>query len=627
MNLLYFATLLFSIFLKSEDIQGMAHFRIQGKVGSPTLFNEQSPKVDPNNFFLTSKIDFEEEGKLLPLPVIHYADVSVPDPLNSCPIDDATPDLKTAIDNLKRETSAVVQSIKDATAENCAVIQDQINAVRTNVGTAVTNQFVASSAVATTGDQNVINRATQQATAVNQLFLAASNLFQNNCVQKMDRRVVVQKLIGQAITFGGLFAGGWIGIGAAAGGQIVANLPLFTLAMDEAIDALKEDEERKNRLSFLCLYRQMAKTSCMLFADKKERFINGLDLKAETGAYKTTQISIEKIEKNTPELFSDIKMLRHIQESYEKLNLLFTLNVMKAGSIETFSHIKTWCKDNSTYFIQQNSSNPKLALLHSFTFQAEENTHPPKIIESLHDLRQGCDEFLLFDYPNELGDGYAPTLRMFYDRLAKLLDYYNSIKNGQDTQLKANTAKTWESKQYFDSLKSTVSQYQDMLKGNEARNNFFDLTLHLGDTLAQDSFSKMMKRNHDKFTKHYWTSRKISRNIPVHSKAIRSNALIAMLKTCQTLDPTLACIFVDPFVTTQLQKDWVNKCVGPQSTLCRGVLRRGERAQLLLNDPHLITYFDSLCGPDKINKNSKSGIPSPVEIIAEDFAEISDSLE
>jgi hypothetical protein len=547
--------------------------RSPAKPGAPSTFDvnsEPHPSEDPA---YNAKIDFSSHE----LPLIHYADVSVPDPLQFCPIDDAEQDLKTAINNLVSQVSIEINLIKSNRATECTNLQNQMSSTQTALNSAVTNQFLSSSAIPPSATQLQINQATQQATAVNSLFLTTSSLLNNNCISRMSKKVVIQKLIGQVITVGGIFAGGWGGVAAAAGGQFFANLPIFLDRIDEAVEALKKDEARKNRISFLCLYRQMLKTSCMIYSTPQNRFINGLDITFKTGPGFTTAEEIKQIENKNPELFKDVQTLRDIDQSSKTIRTQLNQEALQKGSLEAFQSLKTLC------------SSSKLE-----EFHADANYHPRAIVDALNSIREICTNLNQFEYPKELKKAYSPSLQVFYDHLQKLIDYYNSLKSDEN-HIASYIVKTWESQQYLSSLQSSIIKYQNTSSGNLARSNYLSLVKRLGKLVGRPSFKSIMRRNHKVLTEHYRIGNEIPTDQPIHSTSIRSNALISMLKACQTLDPTLTCLYPDAQAPISTQTEWMLQCVGPKSVLCEGVIRRKEKHKLL-PDPKLRAYFNSLCG-------------------------------
>jgi hypothetical protein len=177
----------------------------------------------------------------------------------------------------------------------------------------------------------------------------------------------------------------------------------------------------------------------------------------------------------------------------------------------------------------------------------------------------------------------------------------------------------------------SVNFYQSSSIGNQSRLNYSQLTNSVGNTIVKRSFEKMMSENQsilygdwidfyleDKFE--FFIGRQLKRGFhqrpyfgkPAHDPKVRQRAVYAMLDLCQTLDPTLACLYHDNPELNALQKTWRSSCVGPKSTLCRTVHAKGGMENLI-PDAQYQDYFRSLCripAPDDSNAENMDAGPS-----------------
>ena len=512
---------------------------------------------------------------------IHLASVSTADPLQSCPIDTMPPELQLAVDQIVSKARGAISNIRDSQGDRCAALEKRLLTSQAQIGDALKYQFIASNAIASNASQVQINSQTQQAAAVNQFILTASDLLQTSCISSIDDRVVIQKLIGQITTLTGLFMGGWQGIAIAAGGQFIGNVPIFKSEIDGALELFQHYDEKKERGSFLCLFRQMKKTSCLLFSKDTDEIVNGLDMSFKSGAPQTTQQSLESYRTENPALLSDIQLLREIATSSDSLmRSLEETGVLSQGSPKVFDQVLHWCQTTKTNALTQ------LEL------------YPSVIPVALNQMTETCESLRSFLFHTYTQNDYVKVLNYFYSNLYAVSEFYQSLKKDPNSML-GKWVGTWESQKYFEGFRDSVAQYRQSSSGNQARINYLQLTESLSNAIAYSTFNTMMKKNYRIFMD--TTKRFLGFEVrapwlgPLRAYAVRQRALEAMIDLCQTFDPTLTCLYVGPPEHDSLFQEWRKRCVGPKSDLCRDTISRGER-EFLLTDLKYRKYFDSLCG-------------------------------
>ena len=512
---------------------------------------------------------------------IHLATVSAADPLQSCPIDTMPPELQLAVDQIVSKARGAISNIRDSQGDRCAALEKRLLTSQAQIGDALKYQFIASNSIASNASQVQINTQTQQAAAVNQFILTASDLLQTSCISAIDDRVVIQKLIGQITTLTGLFMGGWQGIAIAAGGQFIGNVPIFKSEIDGALELFQRYDEKKERGSFLCLFRQMKKTSCLLFSSDSDEIVNGLDLSFRTGAPQTTQQSLEGYRSENSALLDDIQLLRDISISSDSLmKSLEETGVLSQGSPKAFDQVLHWCQNTRTSSLSQIS------------------LYPQTIPLALNQITETCEALKSFLFHTYSQGDYIKVLNYFYSNLYAVSEYYQSLKK-DPTSMMGKWVGTWESQKYFEGFRQSVAQYRQSASGNQARINYLQLTESLSNAIAYSTFNSMMKKNYRILMD--TTKRLLGFEVrapwlgPLRAYAVRQRALEAMIDLCQTFDPTLACLYVGTPEHDYLFKEWKKRCVGPKSDLCRDTLKRGER-ESLLTDLKYRKYFDSLCG-------------------------------
>ncbi len=545
-----------------------------------------------------SKIQFQKDRND---PIIQYANISTSDPLSSCPLDSMPPELSLAVKELVTKVRDSVSNIKKTRGDQCSALNDRMKASQSQLSDAMKYQFIANASISASATQSLINTQTQQAGALNMLVLTASDMMQRECITSISDKVVIQKLIGQIMTITGLFMGGWQGILIASGGQLFGNIPIFRDEIDKALEVFQKYDEINERGSFLCLYRQMQKTSCLLFATEKDLIINGLDTTFKTGPAFTTEQSIEKIKEKAPDLLEDIKELREIGSSADLfLSQMKEAKDLTLQSYSLFDTLQAWC-------IQRKISELKAP-----------DAHPPFIKTAITSIQLTCNKINSFNWTvthqpetvTLLTDSYWSllTLKKYFESIrkpisSKELDVKTSkeldvktLKDADPPDLIMNPngiATTWESQKYFEQLKKSIEQYKNPLAGNSSRLNYQRLINELGNTLVKSSFTSMMKEYHSTLEGHKF----LKKTKLTHSLSVRKRALSAMIDLCRTLDPTLACLYVDGPSENPLQLQWKKNCVGPKSLLCKNALAQ-ESQDVLFDNTQTQVYFNSLCGVD-----------------------------
>lgn len=545
-----------------------------------TIQSSKPPLLETPSEFPISQIDFEKSCKGSP----RFASIAIADPVKKCPLESLPEDLASIVDQLTLRVRESVAKIKAARGSHCTALANRLTASQAQLGVALKNQYtskppIGSPATTAPSYQDSINTQTQRAGATNQLVLTVSDLVQRECLSSIDDRIVIQRLVGQIVTLGGLFWGGWQGIIAAVGGQLFGNLPIFTDEMDAVLKAFRQYDEKTERGSFLCLFRQMQKTSCSLFSKPEDTLIAGFDLTFGSGPALITLNSIEEIKKTAPKEFHDAVELHKIQKNFAPfLSLIEQQENLLNGSIEAVQELRQACTQYPPEAFQSKGS------------------HPPQLETSLTTLIATCDAFNTFRWANPTSEDFGPRQDEIFWSLLSLSSYYEQLRK-TDTEL-SKIVQTYESLVYFQNLKSTFEEYQDPAAGNQTRLTYLKLTEKLGKTIAKSSFTKLMKDNWKAMKKCSHSHRDQGPALP-----LRQRALTAMLDLCQTLDPTLTCLHVEDPTHTQLQKRWMKNCVGPKSLLCREVLDKTELGiplrEVLLIEPAYRAYFDSLCGKPK----------------------------
>jgi len=444
---------------------------------------------------------------------------------------------------------------------HCEALEKRLNAASAQVSTTLTDEIVTGGVTQT---QAEINAATHRASATNEIVLTVSDLFQAQCLGLVDDRVVIQKLLAQLLTLGGVFTGGWQGTLTATSGQFLGSLPLFPSDADKALTVFRRYEEKEERASFLCLYRQMQKTNCLLFATPEETVVDGMDITGQSGPYLITKNSIDKIKSESPAAFADVVMLSEMDRNTAAfLSIMERPGAFVDGPIEGFLALREWCFD------------------HSFTDFETTGNFSDVLRENFSGIRSTCSELKQFQWREARSPKLVQLLFNSYWQLFSLKLFYGFLKApGHESEF-SYIAETWESLKYFEGLVKSLSRIQNTSVGNQFRLNYHDLVTNLGNTLAKKSLRSLMKENQ--------ATRKASE--------ARSRALVAELDLCQTLDPTLACLYVDRPSENKLQSEWLKWCVGPKSPLCQSVEgAKGDSKNQLLPDPANRAYFDSLCG-------------------------------
>ncbi len=484
------------------------------------LLRDRVPYKKGEKGFLLSNLDFTSKGT----PIIHFADISEPDPLTSCPLETVPADLEHTISQLVNQVRDSVSKIKQTQGEHCADLKKRIESSQSQIGTAFTNQFLAVNPSGATPSQIIINQQTQQANAINSLLLTASDIFRQECIQSMDDKIVIQKLIGQIVMLSGLFMGGWQGLAVAAGGQLIGNLPFFRNEIDRALEVFQQYEEKNERGSFLCLYRQMQKMSVLLFSNEDTPIIHGFDLSFKTGPAKTTLESIEKIKKENPDALKDVQSLRNIRKNSDKImKELEDLPDLKSDSIETFHKLEHWCETAVLDPLQSNLHQPE---------------DLQNLNQSLEFLRETCKDLMGYQVKVRTAEEVQKIELAVYWNISTLRRYYRRLSEKQLPL--SEIAKTAESMVYFEDLKKSVEQFRDPSAGNQIRLNYRNLTESLGKGLANSTFVKMMNQNYKALIEYRVIDHQFAHDVPIRQRAIR-----AMLDACLVFDPTLTRLYID----------------------------------------------------------------------------------
>ncbi|MFZ9595739.1 MAG: hypothetical protein ACO3A2_06630 [Bdellovibrionia bacterium] len=530
---------------------------------------------------IRSNIRFNEKGEAFPI----LANLANADPLDRCPLDRLSSDITDLVNQLTQKVRASVSKLKSTQGSRCTSYVNHLKASQAQLTDPAQNQFITMANIASQlpYPQSVINAETQRAIATQSILMTVADLIEADCVNSIDDRIVIQRLTGQIITLGGLFWGGWQGMLIALGGQFIGSVPIFQSEVDRALKIFQDYDSKIEKSSFLCLYREMQKTSCSLFARPEEQTIGGLDLTFKSGPAATTLESLDEFKKNFPDLYSDTLTLYEIYNQFKSILVqmnteLFSDTAGHPMALESFKMLRQL----TSIFIPEELKN--------------EDEHPYPIRLSVAYLIKTSRELQAFQWHASHPSEFQIKVEDLYFHILAISNYYDQIRRSR-SQL-GEIARTYESLQFFNRLKTTLDHFKDPIQGNQARLHFLKLTDRLGKTLAFRSFKNLFQ-DHLKILK-------ISRVLPSffvsnpHSRSVRSRALSALLDLCQTLDPTLACLSVGDPSHIRLHQQWIKSCVGPKSLLCSGILGQQEGGislqSILISDPSYQTYFNSLCG-------------------------------
>ncbi|MFZ9594532.1 MAG: hypothetical protein ACO3A2_00445, partial [Bdellovibrionia bacterium] len=222
---------------------------------------------------------------------VSFARIDSVDALMECPLETLPPDLSQLLSTLDSKVKNSIAKMQTSVSSHCEELEKRLSLSSYKLNTLVL-QGIISAQVQT---QSAINRATLQATATQEVLFTISDLFSSSCLQKTEDRVIIQRLVAQMMTIGGIYTGGWQGLSMAASGQFLGSLPLFQSEFDQALDFFRKYDDENERGAFLCIYRQMQKTHCQLFPEREDEVVAGVDLTGKTGPYQKTQESIEEL--------------------------------------------------------------------------------------------------------------------------------------------------------------------------------------------------------------------------------------------------------------------------------------------------------------------------------------------
>jgi hypothetical protein len=554
-NILIF--LLFLIMPLHAQNDALIYWDEDAKFMTPVLPNDITAKIkfknnDPNNI------------------VIEYASLAVADALESCPLDNAPLELKKIIGELISHLKESTHKLKDLRANGCQALNDRMSKTEVQISDVLRQQFVLSSAIPQSAQQLAINQYTRRANAISQMVFLTSDAFKNGCLNEERDRVVVQKLMGQALTLGGLFMGGWEGIGLATFGQIFGALPLFRDQVENAIRDIRKYEEKNEQSNFLCWYRQMLKASALLFADPSNSVINGLDLTFKSGPTKTTKESLEEIAKKEPDLLADVRMITEVAENAAPIiESLERSGYQDPNPWTALRQLKDWCENSKTSLIS--------------------HKHPKAVLIASENLSKNCEFLRALQWPTP--EKTPDFLENSHVALYTLSEYYHQVQKEHESPI-GQIAATWQSMKFFQKSKISMSQFQNLNTANSLRLNYRKLSEELGRHLAKSAFKKLMKGYKQKFL--------ASRKLSMQGFSKRKRALKAMIASCQSFDPSLAAFGFDNPKKNAFLRQWQKLCVGPTSLLCKDVLGKSDEHAILSSqspeDRASRIYFYSLCG-------------------------------
>lgn len=509
-------------------------------------------------------------------PIITYAGIEEKELLKVCPMDTMPDELKKVVSELVNYVKVSVQHINDARKNSCQSLQDQLTKSQSDLSAALNSQYFLSSSLSSGGSQASINAFTRQATAVNNLGTYSANFLKAGCAFDETDKVMIQRMMGQALTLGGLFLGGWQGIGIAGFGQLFASFPLFRNHAEKAQRDINKFEEHNEKLLFLCWYRQVLKVSSLLFIDQRSKIINGIDMSFETGPVKVTKDTLAHMEEDDPQSLHDIKLLSGL--ALDADTTLKELESAKGTHRELWpalNHVKSWCAEHTPIQSWQESS-----------LEAE---HPNQVEQSFSFIAYTCQAISNLKYPK--AKDLEKFVERFYRSLMKIKEYYGQLSK-DDTSTYGKMASTLESMKFFEKTEKTMSLYRNSEAGNLLRLNYRTLSEKLGKGLAKDTFQDLMKNYKSQLRPHRKSHRTTLEK--------RRRIVRAMIATCQTFDPSLGSFGVDNRSKNALFKAWQKHCVGPRSTLCKKILFYRDETELLSieddKDRASNVYFYSLCG-------------------------------
>ena len=388
-------------------------------------FRQEEP-LSLNSPAVVSKVRFSPSGE----PTVEFATLRDTDRLETCALQPPPGKLTEQVNDLVGKISVTISDLKTLQSNRCAALTDRLKDANTQVSDAIKYRFLVGT-YDPTSKQDQINAEVQRAGAVSALLLTATNIVNYQCVSSVTDGdyTVVQRLLGQVITLGGLFLGGWEGLGVAASGIVIANLPIFKNDIDRAVETLDKYKETNKDGSFLCLYRQMQKTSCTLFAPEDARIVNGFDTTLRTGAAATTFESIEKIKQKPggEDLLADATLLQELLSKADDFLLQMKPLVTTEPTLDVFETFKNWCWGNSL-------------LTKDFKNVA---SFPPHINESAEWLRSSCQALTNYhwDEYTRSKTAFGDFIRNAYWNLQRIKEYYNRLKKDENSEL-GKTIKT-----------------------------------------------------------------------------------------------------------------------------------------------------------------------------------------
>lgn len=501
---------------------------------------------------------------------IFLAGLARPDPFRACPLETLPPDIHNAMDILVAQVKNSVIKIKKNEDEICSDLRTKLNNYHSMIET-----YLASTTFFSVGngEANRVSNFFQKAGMVNQLSLLVSQILYRDCISKEDDRVIAQRLLGQAITLGGFIVGGLPGFGAMGAGQLLASIPFVQTDTEKALEQFRLYEVRNERSAFLCMFRQMQKTNCLLFSDRTAMNIGGLDFTYQEGSTKTISDALSNLKKDHPQEVEDVAKLRTIVRSTEKLtDLMNQTGQMRDGKFEAFDELVLFCQNQP------------------WDGLTAEPIHPKDVVDSFNDLKSRCLDINLYRWHTASSEAIREMTQSAYWDAHVITNYFRSIYRNGNTLL-GEISHIWETYQYFEDQKRLLDEYRDPKTGNQARVNYSNLVEGVGNSIAKKNLQSLISTNMAIFNDKPFFSKEYNHSLPV-----RKRALMALLDVCMTLDPTLTCLYPERPAQDDLFQTWASSCVGKSSTLCSEVEKAGQM-DLLADQPQYMMYFNSLCRP------------------------------
>ena len=333
----------------------------------------------------------------------------------------------------------------------------------------------------------------------------------------------------------------------------MGDVNLDKIDMDKAMDGFRKYENLTSEGSFLCSYREMQKTTCLLFSPSTQNIVGGLDTTFASGATKLTADTVQKNVNDSLLLHEEMRFLKLVSD------------IHGSNMDDSIEHLGQFCgAENWKYFKPEDMF-------------AVTSGHPAPIQSAFSTINLSCNYLRIFKYPSS--DDEKKYILNLLSKFKALTDYYNY--NKATNTLLGVYAASWESLKYFDDFIAKLKSVRDPETGSQFKINFQGLVKALDKSMVVNSFNALFAHN------------EVVLKDKTNGPSVKNKAFEALLDLCETFDPTLTCLYPDKDAYS-VEKAWEFSCVGPQSKLCRA-----GGPELLNGDANYLTYYQSLCPAGK----------------------------